>query len=68
MKGINDLFRVDYNFVLLSLYSRLLNWLRKWFENRSGKKALQKPNPWAKNDDGSYYKAALLSGPPGIGM
>uniref|UniRef100_A0ABK9MQN0 Replication factor C subunit 1 n=1 Tax=Glossina morsitans morsitans TaxID=37546 RepID=A0ABK9MQN0_GLOMM len=47
--------------------NKLLNWLRKWFENRSGKKALQKPNPWAKNDDGSYYKAALLSGPPGIG-
>uniref|UniRef100_A0A1B0BP75 Replication factor C subunit 1 n=1 Tax=Glossina palpalis gambiensis TaxID=67801 RepID=A0A1B0BP75_9MUSC len=47
--------------------NKLLNWLRKWFENRNGKKALQKPNPWAKNDDGSYYKAALLSGPPGIG-
>ncbi|KAI9579253.1 replication factor C subunit 1 [Glossina fuscipes] len=47
--------------------NKLLNWLRKWFENRTGKKALQKPNPWAKNDDGSYYKAALLSGPPGIG-
>uniref|UniRef100_A0A1A9WWE9 Replication factor C subunit 1 n=1 Tax=Glossina brevipalpis TaxID=37001 RepID=A0A1A9WWE9_9MUSC len=47
--------------------NKLLNWLRKWFENRNGKKTLQKPNPWAKNDDGSYYKAALLSGPPGIG-
>lgn len=23
--------------------------------------------PWAQNDDGSYYKAALISGPPGIG-
>lgn len=24
--------------------------------------------PWAKDDDGAYFKAALLSGPPGIGM
>jgi hypothetical protein len=23
--------------------------------------------PWAKNDTGSYFKAALLSGPPGVG-
>jgi len=23
--------------------------------------------PWAKNDDGSYFKAALLSGSPGVG-
>lgn len=23
--------------------------------------------PWAKDDDGAYFKAALLSGPPGIG-
>lgn len=27
----------------------------------------QKPNPWAKNDDGKAFKAALLSGPPGVG-
>lgn len=46
---------------------RLKNWLEKWHSNRSGSKKLQKPNPWAKNDDGSYYKAALLSGGPGIG-
>lgn len=26
-----------------------------------------KPSPWAKNDDGAYFKAALLSGPPGVG-
>jgi len=23
--------------------------------------------PWAKNDDGAYFKAALLSGSPGVG-
>ena len=47
--------------------SRLTNWLSKWYSNHDGKKKLQKPNPWAKNDDGSFYKAVLLSGPPGIG-
>ncbi|KAM7364266.1 germ line transcription factor 1 [Cochliomyia hominivorax] len=47
--------------------AKLTNWLSKWYINHDGKKKLQKPNPWAKNDDGSYYKAALLSGPPGIG-
>ncbi|TMW53346.1 hypothetical protein DOY81_001550, partial [Sarcophaga bullata] len=47
--------------------AKLTNWLSKWYVNHDGKKKLQKPNPWAKNDDGSYYKAALLSGPPGIG-
>ncbi|XP_068153562.1 replication factor C subunit 1 [Drosophila tropicalis] len=47
--------------------TKLLNWLTKWYTNHDGKKKLQRPNPWAKNDDGSFYKAALLSGPPGIG-
>ncbi|XP_030374533.1 replication factor C subunit 1 [Scaptodrosophila lebanonensis] len=47
--------------------NKLLNWLTKWYVNHDGKKKLQRPNPWAKNDDGSFYKAALLSGPPGIG-
>lgn len=46
---------------------RLKNWLTKWHSNHNGTKKAQKPNPWAKNDDGSYFKAALLSGPPGIG-
>ncbi|XP_046972816.1 replication factor C subunit 1 [Vanessa cardui] len=45
--------------------SRLLRWLTKWYANRKAK--LPKPNPWVKNDDGAYYKAALLSGPPGVG-
>ncbi|XP_060810541.1 replication factor C subunit 1 isoform X2 [Amyelois transitella] len=44
---------------------KLTNWLTKWYVNRKAK--LPKPSPWAKNDDGGYYKAALLSGPPGVG-
>ncbi|XP_063546377.1 replication factor C subunit 1 [Cydia strobilella] len=44
---------------------KLCNWLSKWYVNRKAK--LPKPSPWAKNDDGGYYKAALLSGPPGVG-
>ncbi|ALC45390.1 Gnf1 [Drosophila busckii] len=47
--------------------TKLMNWLSKWYINHDGKKKPQRPNPWAKNDDGSFYKAALLSGPPGIG-
>ncbi|CAG9576182.1 unnamed protein product [Danaus chrysippus] len=45
--------------------NKLLNWLKKWYMNRKAK--LPKPSPWAKNDDGGYYRAALLSGPPGVG-
>lgn len=48
-----------------SFLNRLMNWLTKWYVNRKAK--LPKPNPWAKNDDGGYFKAALLSGPPGVG-
>ncbi|XP_053601223.1 replication factor C subunit 1 [Plodia interpunctella] len=44
---------------------KLMNWLTKWYVNRKAK--LAKPSPWTKNDDGGYYKAALLSGPPGVG-
>ncbi|KAH8243250.1 hypothetical protein KR032_005944, partial [Drosophila birchii] len=47
--------------------TKLMNWLTKWYVNHDGKSKPQRPNPWAKNDDGSFYKAALLSGPPGIG-
>lgn len=54
--------------LFILMYFRLQNWLSKWYSNHDGKKKLQKPNPWAKNDDGGYYKAALLSGPPGVGM
>lgn len=44
-------------------FPRLMNWLSKWYVNHDGNKKPQRPNPWAKNDDGSFYKAALLSGP-----
>lgn len=47
--------------------NKLLNWLSKWYSNHDGKKKLTKPSPWAKNDDGGYFKCALLSGPPGVG-
>ncbi|XP_016970315.1 replication factor C subunit 1 [Drosophila rhopaloa] len=47
--------------------TKLMNWMSKWYSNHDGNKKPQRPNPWAKNDDGSFYKAALLSGPPGIG-
>lgn len=48
--------------------SRLMNWLSKWYTNHDGKTKLTKPSPWAKNDDGAYFKAALLSGSPGVGQ
>uniref|UniRef100_A0A336K826 Replication factor C subunit 1 n=1 Tax=Culicoides sonorensis TaxID=179676 RepID=A0A336K826_CULSO len=46
---------------------KLVNWLQKWDSNNDGSKKHQKPNPWAKNDDGAAFKAVLLSGPPGVG-
>lgn len=46
---------------------KLINWLSKWPTNNDGKKKHAKPNPWAKDNDGSAYKAALLSGSPGVG-
>lgn len=47
--------------------TKLMNWLLKWHNNHDGKKKHAKPNPWAKDNDGSAYKAALLSGSPGVG-
>jgi replication factor C subunit 1 len=45
---------------------KLLMWLRDWHKNRAlGKKPSGGFSRW--NDDGSGHKAALLSGPPGIG-
>lgn len=46
---------------------RLLTWLSNWHSNNDGKKKHPRPSPWAKNDNGAYFKAALLSGPPGVG-
>lgn len=41
--------------------------MENWHKNNDGKKKHARPNPWAKNDDGAAFKAALLSGPPGVG-
>lgn len=46
---------------------KLLNWLSKWHDNRAaGRKPLFGAGKWA-DQDGGGYRAALLSGPPGIG-
>ncbi|XP_057372530.1 replication factor C subunit 1-like [Daphnia carinata] len=50
-----------------SIAKKLLYWLKSWYDNRSSTKKLTKPSPWSTNDDGAFFKAALLSGPPGIG-
>lgn len=50
-----------------SIAKKLLYWLKSWYDNRSSSKKLTKPSPWSTNDDGAYFKAALLSGSPGIG-
>lgn len=49
--------------------NKLKKWLTNWYRNQQPemRKKIPKPSPWAKNDDGAYYKAALLSGPPGVG-
>ncbi|XP_023954959.2 replication factor C subunit 1 [Bicyclus anynana] len=44
---------------------KLSNWLTQWYVSRKAK--IPKPSPWAKDDNGAYFKAALLSGPPGVG-
>lgn len=49
------------------MFSRLIKWLQNWPKNNNGKTKHARPNPWAKNDDGAAFKAALLSGPPGVG-
>ncbi|RZC31761.1 replication factor C subunit 1 [Asbolus verrucosus] len=48
---------------------KLKHWLQNWYKNQDPKvkKSLVKPSPWAKKDDGAYFKCALLSGPPGVG-
>uniref|UniRef100_A0A182K0H6 Replication factor C subunit 1 n=1 Tax=Anopheles christyi TaxID=43041 RepID=A0A182K0H6_9DIPT len=46
---------------------RLTVWLSSWYKNNDGTKKHAKPSPWAKNDSGAAFKAALLSGPPGVG-
>lgn len=47
--------------------NKLQNWLLHWHKNHGDPSKKKKANPFAKDSDGSSYKAALLSGPPGIG-
>lgn len=44
--------------------NKLLNWLLSWSKNRRSK---GKKNFFAAKEDGSLFKAALLSGQPGVG-
>ncbi|XP_043285853.1 replication factor C subunit 1 [Venturia canescens] len=46
---------------------KLHTWLKNWHKNQNGSVKVSRPNPYAKNDDGGFFKACLLSGPPGIG-
>ncbi|XP_033225269.1 replication factor C subunit 1 [Belonocnema kinseyi] len=46
---------------------KLYNWLSNWHKNRGRNMKHSKPTPWKKDDDGAFFKAVLLSGPPGIG-
>uniref|UniRef100_H0X6L1 Replication factor C subunit 1 n=1 Tax=Otolemur garnettii TaxID=30611 RepID=H0X6L1_OTOGA len=51
-----------------SCANKLLRWLRNWHESSSeDKKHATKFGKFAGKDDGSGFKAALLSGPPGVG-
>lgn len=47
--------------------NKLQNWLLQWHKNHSDPTKKKKANPYARDNDGSSFKAALLSGPPGIG-
>nr|XP_060633800.1 replication factor C subunit 1 isoform X1 [Anolis sagrei ordinatus] len=49
-----------------SCANKLLRWLRNWHKNTSGNKHV-KPSKFGGKDDGASFKAALLSGPPGVG-
>ncbi|KAM4710072.1 replication factor C subunit 1 [Discoglossus pictus] len=52
-----------------SCASKLMRWLKNWHQNHSSdeKKPAAKYNKFGGKDDGSSFKAALLSGPPGVG-
>ncbi|XP_076348175.1 germ line transcription factor 1 [Tachypleus tridentatus] len=47
--------------------NKLMKWLTNWYKNHSSGKKPQPPRWGGAADDGSFFKAALLSGPPGIG-
>uniref|UniRef100_A0A4W6BSJ0 Replication factor C subunit 1 n=1 Tax=Lates calcarifer TaxID=8187 RepID=A0A4W6BSJ0_LATCA len=54
-----------------SCANKLLRWLQNWYKNHSATASKPPPARFGKfgggKDDGSGYKAALLSGPPGVG-
>ncbi|XP_014353333.1 replication factor C subunit 1 isoform X1 [Latimeria chalumnae] len=51
-----------------SCVNKLLRWLRDWYKNHSGdQKPVAKFSKFGSKDNGSTCKAALLSGPPGVG-
>jgi replication factor C subunit 1 len=53
-----------------SCVQKLIVWLRDWYKHhgRSDEKIKAKPsNGFNRNEDPALFKAALLSGPPGIG-
>ncbi|XP_026126082.1 replication factor C subunit 1-like isoform X2 [Carassius auratus] len=51
-----------------SCANKLLRWLQNWHKHHSGiTKAPSKLGKFGSKDDGSGFKAALLSGPPGVG-
>uniref|UniRef100_A0A8C5TEU1 Replication factor C subunit 1 n=1 Tax=Malurus cyaneus samueli TaxID=2593467 RepID=A0A8C5TEU1_9PASS len=49
-----------------SCANKLLRWLRNWHKNTL-EDGQAKPNKTGSKDDGTGFKAALLSGPPGVG-
>uniref|UniRef100_A0A8C1QMX8 Replication factor C subunit 1 n=1 Tax=Cyprinus carpio TaxID=7962 RepID=A0A8C1QMX8_CYPCA len=52
-----------------SCANKLLRWLQNWHKHHSGitKAPAAKFGKFGSKDDGSGFKAALLSGPPGVG-
>lgn len=50
-----------------SCANKLLRWLRDWHRSSPEEKKHAKFGKHASKDDGSSFKAALLSGPPGVG-
>ncbi|KAM7009719.1 replication factor C subunit 1 [Tautogolabrus adspersus] len=53
-----------------SCANKLLRWLQNWYKHHSGgstKPAAARFGKFGGRDDGSGFKAALLSGPPGVG-
>ena len=47
--------------------NKLFQWLKNWQKWHGGDKTSTAKKPWNDQDTGSSFKAALLSGPPGIG-